>query len=174
MLRLPTCTCLRSGKSLRCELHGGKNLNHLVHLRQFQTVVDHRLDRGYSQPPARALELRQTLYDRAYGRAVGMGHPGHVKNDSCFMRRDHPIDLSLQPRTLRSTVNAALHGERGHTWLQRSFCEMQDHGAARSSPSYGNCRISRTQSPSAEKIEGPHPHGTNEAVFWFTALSACA
>src|SRR6266436_631344 len=167
-------TYLRRRKSLRGQLHSGEYLNQVVYFRQFQAVVDHRLDRGYPQGPARVLELRQAPYDRANRRAVGMGDAGHIENHVRFVRRDHLIHLSLQARTFRSAVDAALHREYGHTRLHCSFCEVQNHEVARSASSYGNCRISRTQSPSAEKIEGPHPHGTNGAVLWFTALSASA
>jgi hypothetical protein len=166
--------CVRPRKSLCRLIYRGKYLNQHIHFRQFQAILNHRLCRGYPEPAACILQLRQALYDRPNPCAIGMRQTRHVKNNQRIARRDQPIYFPLQSRAFRSTVYAAPHLERGHSWLQSSFCEVKDHDAARSPPSYGNCRISRTQSPSAEKIEVPHPHGTNEAAFWFTALSASA
>jgi hypothetical protein len=71
-------------------------------------------------------------------------------------------------------MDIPFYRQRDQPWLYSSFREFKGHDGVRSSPSYGNCRISRTQSPSAENIDAPHPHGTSGAVFWFTALSASA
>src|SRR6266446_6821741 len=164
MSDLPAGACVRPRKSLCCLIYGGKHLDQHVHLRQFQAIANHRLCGGYPERAACTLQLRQASYDRTNRCTVGMRHACHVKNHSRLARRDHPLHFSLQPRAFGSTMYAAPHLECSHTWLQNPFCEVKDHDPGRSSPSYGNCRISRTQSPSAEKIEVPHPHGTNEAV----------
>jgi hypothetical protein len=114
MSNLRTGTCLRRRKSLRCLIHGGKHLDQLIHLRQLQAMVNHRLRRGDAQRPACAFQLRQAPYNSSNRCAVGMRHTGHVKNHARFVRRDHPIHLSLQPRAFRPTVDAAVHRERGH------------------------------------------------------------
>jgi len=79
-----------------------------------------------------------------------------------------------QPRAIRSRMHAALDLQRDQAGLQCSFGKVQNHDAAPFSSSYGNSRISRTQSPSAEKTEAPQPQGRNDAVLWFTGLSASA
>jgi hypothetical protein len=52
-------------------------------------------------------------------------------------------------------MDIPFYRQRDQPWLYSSFREFKDHDGARSSPSYGNCRISRTESPSAENIDAP-------------------
>src|SRR5277367_527631 len=130
--------------------------------------------RGDAQRAARALQFRQAPDDHADGRAVRMGQSGHVKDYARLPCRDHGIHFFLQTHAIRPIVNAALYFNGDHPWLQNSFFEMQDHDGAPFSSSYGNSRIMRTQSPSAEKNELTQPHGRNGAAFWFTGLSASA
>src|SRR5277367_2680905 len=137
-------------------------------------MFNHRVCSGYPERTARTLQLREAPYARSDRCTVGVRHARHVKNHPRLLSRNHAIHFSLQPGTFRPAVYAAFYLEHGHIWLQNSFCEVCHRDAPLSSPSYGNCRINRTQSPSAEKIDVPQPHGTNEAVFWFTALSASA
>src|SRR5262249_15217610 len=98
----------------------------------------------------------------------------HVKDYAGLAGRNHSIHFSLQLCAFRTAVNVPFYPQRDQPWLYGSFREFEGHDAVRSSPSYGNCRISRTQSPSAENRDAPQPHGTSGAVFWFTALSASA
>ena len=166
--------CPWHSKSFRCLIHRGEDLDYLVNFRHFQAIVDHRLGRGDAQPAASALQLRKAPHNSSDHRAVGMCHTGHVEDYPRLACRNHLIHFSLEPGAFRAAMDVAFYFQCGHAWLNSPFCKFQDQDAARSSPSYGNCRINRTQSPSAENIDGPHPHGTNGAVFWFTALSASA
>src|SRR4029077_13222058 len=156
---------IRPRKSLRGLLHSVKHLDNPVDLRQPQAVVDHRLRAGDAQPAARIFQLPQTSHDGANRRAIGVRHSRHIEDYSRLPRSDHSVPLALQSRAFRPAVDAPVHDQRSHAGLQSSLGEVQDHDAARSSPSYGNCRIKRTQSPNAAKIDTPHPHGTNGAVF---------
>jgi hypothetical protein len=116
--------CVRPRKSHCCLIYRGKHLDQLIYLCQFQAMFNHRLCRGYPERTTCPVQLHQAPYDRSNRRAVGMRHARHVKNHPRLARRDHPIHFSLELRAFRSTVYAALHHERGHTWLQSSFCEV--------------------------------------------------
>src|SRR5262249_1358498 len=130
--------------------------------------------RSDAESASRTLEFRQASYNRPNGCAVHVRNASHVKDYAGLVSRDHSIHFSLQPCAFRTAVDVPSYPQRNHPWPDSSFREFKVHDAVRSSPSYGNCRISRTQSPSAENIDPPHPHGTSGAVFWFTALSASA
>ena len=94
-----------------------------------------------------------------------MGHAGHVKNHAGFSGFDQFINFLAELGAFWARVKATFDFQGDHAWLDSSSGNLQDHEAMPSSPSYGNWRMSRTQSPSAEKIEVPQPHGTNEADF---------
>src|SRR5579859_646128 len=116
------------------------------------------------KPPPAFFSL-EAAHDGADCSAVYMRDAGHIENDACFLGTNEFVDLLLETRTLRPAVNAALDFQGSQTRLNLFLCELQNHDAVPSSPSYGNCRINRTQSPSAENSELPQPQGTNEAVF---------
>jgi len=52
-------------------------------------------------------------------------------------------------------MDIAFYRQRDQPWLYSSFREFKDHDGVRSSPSYGNCRISRTHPPSAKILMPP-------------------
>src|SRR5258708_7929640 len=162
------------GKSRGRFAHALEIRNEFIQLGEFQAVIHHRLRARHAQSATGFFQLGQATHQRADGRAVHVRDACHIENHPVLARTDQLIHLLLQSRTFRAAMNAAFDDQRSHARLDLLFCELQDHDAAPSSPSNGNCRIKRTQSPNAAKIELPHPHGTKAAVFWFKDLFASA
>ena len=160
--------CLDEGSACGGVLLGGsgsigEDFEDLVEASKFDAGFNHAGAAGETEAATGVLHAGVTTNDGADGGAVDVGDLSEIEDDEIAFRADDLFDFLFDTAAIRAGMNAALHVDDGDAGFGRGFIEQQDHGDG--SPSYGNWRIRRIQSPSALKSVLPQPQGTKGAVF---------